>query len=179
MAKTTDWNKRFDNIRLAKLDYEEKDIKDILNNLYEDDDENKIICEDIIKNLESTAVKEINNNKCVQLPFIGSIRKNPLRNVVDKHRTNFKIAFKSLSKEGFKEHCAEVIKREQDNLKLEDYKKAKFKELRRKYKKRYEQLFTNIGPAYANMFILSRMSFRAVEFNEEFEEIYQKLNKNE
>ena len=62
---------------------------------------------------------------------------------------------------------------------LEDYKKAKFKELRRKYKKRYEQLFTNIGPAYANMFILSRMSFKAVEFNEEFEEIYQKLNKNE
>ena len=49
MAKTTDWNKRFDNIRLAKLDYEEKDIKGILNNLYTDDNENKIICEDIYR----------------------------------------------------------------------------------------------------------------------------------
>ena len=72
MAETTDWNKRFDNIRLATLDYEEKDIKDILEDLYEDDDENKIICEDIIKNLESITVKEINNNKCVQLPFKSS-----------------------------------------------------------------------------------------------------------
>lgn len=178
MADTIDWNKRFDNIRLAKLEYEEVTLKDIFDDIgYSEEDRD--LGEDIIKNLEKVVADEILKGKCVQVPYIGCLRKNPLKETLEKNRTNFKIAAKSLSKEGFKEHCALVFKKRKDELRREDYKKAKLKEIRNRHKKDYEFYCTNIGKGYADMFLLSRLNFKAVDYDEEWEELYQKLNTNE
>ena len=179
MTKTTDWNKRFDNIKLNKLEYEEVDINNILDDIHFETEDDKLLMKDIISNLESVVAEEIKNGKCVQIPYIGSLRKNPLKETLEKNRTNFRIAAKSLSKEGFKEHCSLVFKKKKDELRIQDYKKAKLKQIRKRHQKEFEQLYINIGPAYANMYIFSKTLMKAVEFNEEFEDKIQELNRNE
>ena len=179
MAKTTDWNKRFDNIRLNKLEYEEVDINDILNDIHFETEDDKLLMKDIISNLESVVAEEIKNGKCVQIPYIGSLRKNPLKETLEKNRTNFRIAAKALSKEGFKEHCSLVFKKKKDELRIQDYEKAKLKQIRKRNQKAFEQLYIDIGPAYANMYIFSKTLMKAVDFNEEFEDKIQELNRNE
>lgn len=176
MADTADWNKRFDNIRLAKLDYVEKDINDIIEDLNFENEDDILITKDIINHLENTAAEEIKNDKCVQLPFIGSIRKNPLRKVLDKNRTAFRIASKQLSKEDFKEYTASVFQEKKNEMRLEDYKKAKIKEVRNKNKVKYEQYFTHLGPAYANMYLHAILMMRMVEYNQEFEDRLKELD---
>ena len=179
MDKTTDWNKRFDNIRLNKLEYEEKDINDILSDINFETEDDKLLMKDVISNLESVVAEEVKNGKCVQIPYIGSVRKNPLKETLEKNRTNFRIAAKSLSKEGFKEHCSLVFKKKKDELRIQDYEKAKLKQIRKRHQKEFEQLYINIGPAYANMYIFSKTLMKAVDFNEEFEDKIQELNRNE
>lgn len=175
MAETTDWNKRFDNIRLADLDYVEKDINDILEDIEFDNIDDSLICKDIITHLETTAAEEIKNDKCVQLPFIGSIRKNPLRKVLDENRTAFKLVAKNFSKEDAKAHYASVFQEKKNELRLEDYKKAKLKEVRNRNKTKYEQLYTHLGPAYANMYLNAILMMRMVEFNQDFEDKIREL----
>lgn len=175
MAETTDWNKRFDNIRLADLDYVEKDINDILEDIEFDNIDDELICKDIITHLETTAAEEIKNDKCVQLPFIGSIRKNPLRKVLDENRTAFKFVAKNFSKEDAKAHYASVFQEKKNELRLEDYKKAKLKEVRNRNKTKYEQLYTHLGPAYANMYLNAILMMRMVEFNQDFEDKIREL----
>ena len=176
MAKTTDWNKRFDNIRLADLDYIEKDINDILEDINFNNIDDELICKDIITHLETTAAEEIKNDKCVQLPFIGSIRKNPLRKVLDDNRTAFKLVAKNLSKEDAKAHYASVFQEKKNELRLEDYRKAKLKEVRNKNKTKYEQYYTHLGPAYANMYLNAILMMRMVEFNQDFEDRIRELS---
>lgn len=175
MAETTDWNKRFDNIRLADLDYVEKDINDILEDIEFDNIDDLLICKDIITHLETTAAEEIKNDKCVQLPFIGSIRKNPLRKVLDENRTAFKLVAKNFSKEDAKAHYASVFQEKKNELRLEDYKKAKLKEVRNRNKTKYEQLYTHLGPAYANMYLNAILMMRMVEFDQDFEDKIREL----
>ena len=176
MAETTDWNKRFDNIRLADLDYVEKDINDILEDIEFDNIDDELICKDIIAHLETTAAEEIKNDKCVQVPFIGSIRKNPLRKVLDENRTAFKLVAKNFSKEDAKAHYASVFQEKKNELRLEDYKKAKLKEVRNRNKTKYEQLYTHLGPAYANMYLNAILMMRMVEFNQDFEDKIRELS---
>ena len=176
MADTTELNKKFDNIRLADLNYIEQDINTILDSIDFKDEDEELLCKDIITHLETTAAEEMQNDKCVQLPFIGSIRKNPLRKVLDKNRTAFKIAAKNLSKEDFKEYCASVFQERKDELRLEDYKKSKIREVRNKNKIKYEQYYTHLGPAYANMYLHSFLMLRMVEYNQEFEDKLRELN---
>lgn len=176
MAETTDWNKRFDNIRLADLDYVEKDINDILEDLDFDNLDDTLITKDIITHLENTAAEEIQNDKCVQLPFIGSIRKNPLRKVLDENRTAFKLVAKNLSKEDAKAHYASVFQEKKNELRREDYRKAKIREVRNKNKTKYEQYFTHLGPAYANMYLHAILMMRMVEYNQDFEDRLKELN---
>ena len=175
MAETADWNKRFDNIRLADIEYVEKKQDDILDELDFENDVERLLCKDIITNLESGAAEEINNNKCVQLPFIGSIRKNPLKQVLEDNRSNFREIARTHTKEEAKIKFAAVFKKKQDELREEDYYKAKLKEIRNKYKTRYEQYFTHIGPAYAQMFLVSRLKYSMVEFDKELENKLQEL----
>lgn len=176
MANKIDYNKRFDNIRLAELEYFEKENKHIIEDINFEYDDDKLLCSDIITHLEKTAAEEIQNDKCVQLPFVGSIRKNPLKKTLDEHREKFTIAHKCLNKEDFKEYTADVFRKRKEELRKQDYYKAKFKEIKNRYKRQYELFYTQIGPAYANMFIKSRMDLNIVKFDQEFEDKYNELN---
>lgn len=176
MADTTDWNKRFDNIRLADLDYVEKDIEDILTDINFKNLNDELVCKDIILHLENTAAEEIKNDKCVQLPFIGSIRKNPLRKVLIDNKVNFKLAAKNLNKDEAKEYFASVFREKKQEMRKADYERAKIIEVRNKNKIKYEQYYTHLGPAYANMYLRAILMMRMVEYDQEFEDRIKELN---
>ena len=59
---------------------------------------------------------------------------------------------------------------------LEVYDKAKLKEVRNRHKDKYERYYKLIGPAYANMFLVSRLHYTPVEFDKELEDKLQELN---
>lgn len=175
MAETIDWNKRFETIQVADLEYVEKSTNDILDDIGFESEIDRLLCKDIVQHLENTAAEEILNNKCIQIPFIGCLRKNPLKQVLEDNRKNFRIIAQNYSKEERKEKYAEVFRNKKAELRKEDYYKARIKKLRRKYKTKYEQYFTHVGPAYAEMFIASRLNFSMVEFNKELEDKLQEL----
>lgn len=179
MADSADINSRFDNCRLSDLDYIEKSLEDIIDDIGFKTDEQALICKDIISHLERTAAEEINKGNCVQMPFIGALRKNPLKQTLEENRGKFRTMSKHLSKENFKEYTAEVFRTKKEELRHKDYIKTKEKEIRNKYKNKYETYYKILGPAYANMFVKSIMMLRIVEFNQEFEDHMQELYKNE
>ena len=176
MDNTVDWNKRFDNIRLAEIEYVKKSMNDILDDIDFIDDNERLLCKDIIQHLEQTTADEVNNGKCVQIPFIGSIRKNPMKKVLEDNRANFREIAKNNTKEEAKKQYALVFKQKKDELRKEDYYKAKIKEIRNRNKDKYEKYYKLIGPAYANMFLVSRLHFTPVEFDKELEDKLQELN---
>ena len=176
MADTADWNKRFDNIRLADIEYIEKNTNDILDSIDFADETERLLCKDIIQHLEQTTADEVKNGKCVQIPFIGSIRKNPMKQVLEDNRANFRQIAKNNTKEEAKKQFAFVFKQQKDELRREDYYKAKLKEVRNRHKDKYERYYKLIGPAYANMFLVSRLHYTPVEFDKELEDKLQELN---
>lgn len=176
MANTADFNKKFDNIRLAELEYLEVNSKHILESIDFPYTEDKLLCKDIIEHLETTAAEEIQNGKCVQIPYIGCLRKNPLKKTLEQNVDKLRAARKHLNKEDYKEFTADIFKKRKQELKEEDYYKAKIKEIKNRYKKEYEQYYTKLGPAYANLFVFTRLKFSPVEFNQEFEDLMQNFN---
>lgn len=136
----------------------------------------RLIYESIIDNLESTASQNIINNKVVQLPLIGCIRRSPLRQAMVDNYDNFKIARKNLTKEQYKEHVREVIIDAKQNLAKTDKDKLIIKRIRSRNKKRYDNLYINLGKAYAEMFILSILLLKEVPYNVEVQEHYDRLN---
>ena len=168
---------QIDNIRFSDLEYIEKDYKAIISDIGFDSEDKELLCEDIILHLETTAAEEILKGNCVQIPFVGCLRKSPLKKHFDENINKIRTMSKHLSKENFKEFAASIIQDKKDELRKQDYLKAKIKEIKNKNKKKYETYYKLLGPAYANMFISSIMMMRIVEFDEEFEEVYQNLRK--
>ena len=168
-------NKIFDNIRRADIEYDEKDINDIIFELAYTKEEEELLCKDIILHLETTAAEELQKDKCVQLPYIGSLRKSPIKKCLEENRVNFRIASKSLNKEDYTQHCSDVFRAKKAELRREDYVKAKRSELKKKHKAKYEQYYKLLGPAYANMYIESILMLDVVPYNQEFEDRLKEL----
>ena len=83
-----------------------KNKTDILNELNFTDDEDRFITDSIITNLEKHASESIRNGKAAQLPYIGVVRKNPLREIIRANYNNFKVARKHMTKEEYKKRVA-------------------------------------------------------------------------
>lgn len=73
-------------------------MKDIINSIGFKSEEDKLMCEVIITNLEKYAAENIKQSKTVNIPYIGCIRKSPLREAIVSRRFDFKKARLSMSK---------------------------------------------------------------------------------
>ena len=152
-----------------------KNINDILNELNFKDEE-RLLCESIITNIEKTAAEAIKNNKVVQLPSIGCIRKSPLQQAMKKNAVNFRIARKHLTKDEYKDHVRSVINYAKEEVLIKDRNKLAIKRIMSNNKKRYDMLFAKLGKTYANMFVFSIFCLKEIPFDIEFEEHYKSLN---
>jgi hypothetical protein len=98
-------------------------MKDIINSIGFKSEEDKLMCEVIITNLEKYAAENIKQSKTVNIPYIGCIRKSPLREAIVSRRFDFKKARLSMSKEEYKDYVRQSI----DELKKEE--RLRFKKL--------------------------------------------------
>lgn len=155
-----------------------KTNKDILSEITFDNEDDALICESIIKSLESYAAKKINENKAVQLPYIGVVRKNPIKCSLQKQKNELKLLRKTTDKENYKQIVKEKIyniKKEQEDIKNNNIRLNKIKVT---YKKEYEKYCKTIGVAFADAFILSKTLFEYIPFDKEVQRMYDELNKS-
>lgn len=153
--------------------------KDIINSIRFESEEEKLMCEVIITNIEKYAAENLRKSKTVSIPYIGCIRKSPLREAIVSRRVDFKKARLSMSKEEYKEYVRTTInelkkeERQQNNFKRDIYK------IKRANSKQYDKLYKTVGKAYADFYIFAIYCLTPVEHNEEFEELYRELSNNE
>lgn len=165
------------NINDADIEYEIviKKSNDILNELTTDIHE-RLIYESIIDGIEKGASEAIKAGKIAGLPFIGALRKSPVRQVVKDNFENFKIARKNMSADQYKEHVREIIIDAKINQEKIDKEKAYMRLVMSCNRKRYDKLYLSLGRAYADMFIKSIVWLQEVPYNEEVQQHYDNLN---
>lgn len=152
-----------------------KNKTDILNELNFTDDEDRFITDSIITNLEKHASESIRNGKAAQLPYIGVVRKNPLREIIRANYNNFKVARKHMTKEEYKEYASETINLEREKLIAKEKKDLIIKRLISRNKKKYDRLYIELGKHYATVYILSLYWMEAVEFDQDVQDMYDSL----
>jgi len=154
-----------------------KNKKDIISEIDFDTEDDMLLCDAIIDNLEKDISDGVKNNKCVQIPFIGCIRVNPVKREFSKYKKNFSVIRNSVTKEQYqnyvKNYIVDIRKKqsEKDKLRLIFYK------LKRHNKKKYNYYYQRFGRNYAELFILSIYWLKEIPFDAEWEIKYQELKK--
>jgi len=148
---------------------------DIVSELTDDPTE-RLIFESIIDGIECTAAETINANKIAQLPSIGCIRKDPVKQAIRNNYSNFKLAKQNLSTEQYKDYSREIVLDVKIKQEREDKYKAFVRSVRSRNKKKYDKIYTTLGRAYAEMFIYSMLCFSEVPYDAEVQYAYDRLN---
>lgn len=152
-----------------------KKRSDILDDLKFKFEDERLLCDSIIADIEKTAAHHILHGKIAQLPLIGNMRKSPVREVINKNKSNFKIARSHMTKQQYKEYVGDIVvdfKKEQEK---KDNDKKRLRKLKSRYKKDYDNYVKQLGIEYANMFIYSRTLFKEIPFDVEVQEMFDKL----
>lgn len=162
----------------SSIDYEVivKNQKDILNEIDFKDDEERLICHSIIENLEKFAAENVRNLKTVQLPFIGSLRINPIKYKFKHSKLNLSTIRHNTTKEEYRNYVKDTYNEFIKETKKEDARKLYLIKVKRNNKDKYEKLYKTLGKAYANLFIYSITLLEEIPFDAEWEYHYQSLN---
>lgn len=163
---------------LLKEDFniETKNYKDIINELDLNIDD-KIICESIINSMEQYILKNLKDGKIVQIPYLGVVRKNPIKEALAAEKEELRYLRKTNDKETYKAIVKNKINSYKQELNKKDRDKLEIKKLISIYKKEYEFYSKTIGAAFANMFIYSKTLFKDIPFDPEVQRMYDELNK--
>lgn len=152
-----------------------KNRNDILNDVEFENEDERILCDSIITNLEIYAADRIRNMKTVSLPFIGTIRIDPVKHEFKEHKLHLGAIRKSLTKEDYKEHVRSFIY-DFKNKQIEiDKNKIVLANIKKNNKIKYEKLYKTCGRAYAELFIKAISWLKEVPYSQEFEDYYKEL----
>ena len=155
-----------------------KGFKEIIGEMEFETDDDALLCESIITSLERYAAQKIKEEKIVQLPIIGVLRKNPIKKVLKESRSELKMLRKTNDKETYKNIIREKVYNAKMELKKLDEEKVHLTKLKSIYKKEYETFAKTIGTAFADMFIYSKTLFKYVPFDREVQRMYDELKDN-
>lgn len=155
------------------------DREDILDALEFKSLEDRVMCESIIESMDKDIAELISNDKVANIPFIGCVRRNPIRKVITDNFNNFRIARTHLTKEQYKEHVRCIVNDAKEELKEKEFHKRFINRVRSRNKKKYERYFLTYGKAYAEMYIKAILLMEEVPFNPEVEEAFETIRNNE
>lgn len=161
----------------AGFDFElvTKDIKDIIEELSYKNEEDALLCESIIKGIEKNAAKFIENNKVAQIPLIGCIRKSLFRKAIVEKSEVLRAVRKNSTYEEYKEYVREVAIDIKKQLSTDKAKKQMMNSIKRKNKKKYDELCKTLGLAYANMYLYSRTLFKEIPFDADVQDMFDNI----
>jgi len=154
-------------------------LEDVLADINFSNDDDFNICKDIIVNLEFKAGDIIAQNKTVSLPYIGRLRKPLVKKEFAKSYKLLKVAKSVLTKEEFKDYARDTYNEAKE--KVMSWKKND--QLRRKLiaanNKKYKKIYLTFGEKLANVWIESLLWLTPVEFNQEVQDVFDEIERNE
>ena len=157
------------------LRYKIVDIEDVLKEVHFKNNDELSICKDIITDLEHMASKYIQQNKCVSLPYVGAIRKNPKTIKIRKNIDEINKAKRTVGL-NFGKYYKNLLKDIKEEVKKEEVENTKVLLIKGKNKEKYKKYYKELGKAYADMYIASLLMMRGIEYNPEFDEIFKSLS---
>lgn len=152
-------------------------IDDILNDLHLTEEE-KLIYKDLILDYEKFAAENIKKHNTVLLSHIGSISKRVGLEAIGKRRKELHEYRKTCTKEEYKDYVRSIMFEATKKFDEEKSKERIIKNTKIRNNTKYNKYLKNMGKAYADLFILSVSKFNVIEFDQEYEEAYQNLIKN-
>ena len=150
-----------------------KDVDNILDDIDFVVDDDRILCKTIIDSLEKEAAAQLLAGKCVQLPYIGNIRRNPIKMALIKRYKEFKEKRSQLSREDYVAYCKKVMRQEKIDLQNAEIHKRKMNTFRKKNLKIWMEKKKAFGDAYANVYLYVLKYWTAVDFDWDVELAYQ------
>lgn len=140
-------------------------------------EEEKLILNDIVLDVEELAVDYLNKDKLGIVPYLGTFKLNGgIRNIA-KHSEEIKAAKKAGATN---EELRDMqLKLYIDGVRKDDAKNKEdkiYRQIKKVYKDEYNELYQNLGKAYAEMFIWTKTLLKPIEFNQAFQEAYERLN---
>lgn len=150
-----------------------KDIDNILDDIDFVTADDKILCRSIIDSLEKEAAAQLLDGQCVQLPYIGNIRRSPIKMAMISHYKEFKQKRSELSKADYLAYCKNVMHMEKRRIQNEEVYKRKMNTFRKKYLKLWMDKRNSMGDAYANLWLLAFKYWSVVEFDWDIEIAYR------
>lgn len=152
-----------------------KSMADILNELDFKDNDEKLLCESIITNMEKAIATTIKNNDAAQIPFIGCVRRNPVKQIIRDNSQKLHFARKHMTKEEYQDYVREMVYEAKIKLRKDDARKLAVRRIKSNNKKKYDTLCITLGKAYAEMFVLAMYSFKYIPFDAEWQEQYDSI----
>lgn len=150
-----------------------KDVDNILDDIDFVVDDDRILCKTIIDSLEKEAAAQLLAGKCVQLPYIGVIRRSPIKMALIKHYKEFKEKRSQLSREDYIAYCKKVMRQEKIDLRNAEIHKRKMNTFRKKNLKIWMEKKKAFGNAYANVYLYVLRYWTAIDFDWDVELAYQ------
>lgn len=152
-------------------------VKDMDNIIAEFDyglDDEGLIMKAAIKNMEKVIAEAISEDKVVFIPYIGKVRRSGYKDVLFKDREKYHQE-KKKGRSSFK-LFVDTVKREYcDARDAKDEHARKVNRLKKKFAKDYHYYCMNIGNAYADLFIESKLWFTEVPFDSEIQAQFDRL----
>lgn len=151
-----------------------KDIDNILDDL-DYNKEDRMLCRSIIDSLEKEAAKQLSDKKCIQLPFIGNMRKHKIREALVSHYKDFKEARKTMTKEEYNQYAKKILKQEKQRIKEEERQIKNKNKVKSVNYKIWLSKFRKFGKHYANFWLYSVSKWTVVEFDPDVELAYREI----
>lgn len=150
-----------------------KDIDNVLDDIDFVTQDDRILCRSIIDSLEKEAAAQLLAGKCIQLPYIGNIRRSPIKMAMINHYKDFKEKREVLTRSEYITYCKDVMKKEKMRIQNEELRKRKMNTFKKKKLKQWMNKMKQFSAAYANAWLLSVTTFTVIEFDWDIEQAYQ------
>lgn len=150
-----------------------KDIDNILEDIGLVTEDDKILCRTIIDSLEKEAAAQLLAGQCVQLPYIGNIRRSPIKMAMISHYKDFKQKRTELTKDEYVAYCKDVMRKEKMKIQKLEVHKRKMNTFRRRYMKLWMDRKKSMGDAYANLWLFAFKNWTVIDFDWDVEIAYR------
>lgn len=150
---------------------------DILSEINFDSEDDKLLCESIIDSIENAIFNGVRDGLVVSIPFIGCLRKDPIKEKIKANAETFKEIRKCTNKEQYKKYVSDFVGEARNNQKKEDKLKSLLTKIRQKNKKKYDQYYIQIGRYYAELYLKAIYWMDEVPFDEEVQAAFDNANK--
>lgn len=155
-----------------------KELDDVLEDIDFAIDDDKHLCRSIIDSLEKELAKQLLDGKCVQIPYIGTVRKNPVRVSLIANYKEFKEKRSTLTKDEYKEYCRNKVNSIKRDVQNKEIHRRKMNTFKRKFLKLWMNKRDKFGDVYADLYLFCIRNWTVIEFDWDLEIAYQESRQN-